>query len=124
MEFKNKIKKIAYENRFCIAFWVIFLVVFFTLYFGIISLDSIVAEKHITTEVGNVSDKFFGQGDSSDYYLITLDSNKTYYIIDKGDGEAQKMYDKIEVGKKYRFIVKQNIEDEDNFTHIIEVQEV
>jgi len=125
MSFKEKIKQIAYDNRFCIAFWIIFLVIFCSLYFGITFLDTEVTSKHITTETGVVSDKFFGNGDASDYYLITLDTNKTYYILDHKDGRAKEMYDKIEIGKKYRLILKENaVEDEDNFTHVIEVQQV
>lgn len=125
MELKKKIKKIAYNNRFCIAFWVIFLIVFCSLYFGITFLDKEVSEKHITTEIDEVSDKFFGNGDKSDYYLITLKSGKTYYILDKHDGQAKKMYEKIVVGKTYRFVLKEDaVDNEENFTHIIEVQEV
>lgn len=125
MDFKKKVKKIAYQNRFCIAFWVIFLVIFCTLYSGITFLDKEVSEKHITTEIDEVSDKFFGNGDQSNYYLITLKSGKTYYILDKKDGQAKRMYEKIIVGKKYRFILKQDsFDNEENFTHIIEVQEV
>jgi hypothetical protein len=120
----KKAKNIFFGStlRKCIVlFMFIFLFVLIGGTLSINYLNDAVTNSHIHSETVLVSDKMYGDSRFSDYYLVIGD-NKTYSIVDHGDGYGAKMFDSINVGDKYRFVVKEpELTDVNQFIHILQV---
>lgn len=106
----------------------IFIIIFsFVLVGGALSinyLNDAVTNNHIHTETVIVSDKMYGDNSMSDYYIV-IAGNKTYSIPNHNDGYGEKMFEKIEVGSKYKFIVKEpEVTNINQFSHILQVYNV
>lgn len=107
----------------CIFVFVIIFVI--VLAGGVLSINYLhdaVTNSNIHPMTVVVTDKYYGDGANSDYYLVTTDDNQTLSIIDHGDGHGKEMWQSIVVGGKYKFIVKEpELTDINQFTHIIQV---
>ena len=106
----------------------IFIIIFsFVLVGGVLSinyLNDAVTNNHIHTETVIVSDKMYGDNSMSDYYIV-IAGNKTYSIPNHNDGYGEKMFEKIEVGSKYKFVVKEpEVTNINQFSHILQVYNI
>ena len=114
--FFNKLWK-----RILIVFIVIFLLFLSAGIMSVNYIDSVTNSKNIHTDIVVVNDKLYGNSSDSDYYVILGTNNKTYGIM-KNDGYGQKMFDIIQIGKKYEFIVQEpSPSDSNQQTHILRV---
>lgn len=124
---KNKIiSKVTDKmwKRVLIIFCIVFVVIFTMGITSVNYLTDVANNENIHTEIVIVKDKLYGDNPHSDYYLIIGDNNKTYGITNH-DGYGQKMFEKIEIGKKYEFIVKEPLTTDINRqTHILRVENV
>lgn len=121
----KKIMQFLNKYKYCIGFVVIFSIIFVSLYFGIIITDETFAEKHVREETNIVIDKYYSQAHQSNYYLIETQDNDTFCILDDGSGDAKILYDQIEVGKQYVFILQDTgIEEPSQYSYILKVYNV
>lgn len=105
---KNKIINMFFDatwKRILIIFIVVFLIILGAGIYSVNYLNDVASNKNIHAETVVVVDKLYGDNPNSDYYIILGNNNKTYGITNH-DGYGQKMFEKIQVGKKYEFIVK------------------
>lgn len=120
----KKIKKTLFDKTWkkCIfIFLIIFILIFIGGFFSINYLNDAVNNAHIHSEFVVVSEKMYGDSSLSDYYII-IGNNKTYSIVNHDDGYAEKMFNDINVGQRYKFIVKEpEITDINHFSHILQV---
>ena len=128
---KKKIKKIM--NKTINKTWkkslIIFLVIFSIIFVGglasINHLNDVVTNNHICPEIVTVHDKAYGDKSSSDYYIIIGTNNKTYTIVNHNDGYGEKLFSSIEIGRTYKFIVREpELTDINQNTHILQVHNV
>lgn len=121
----QKIKKILFNKTWKKCTFIFLFIFLFILVGGILSinyLNDAVTNSHIHSETVLVSDKMYGDSSLSDYYII-VGNNKTYSIVDHGDGYGSRMFDKINVGNKYEFVVKEpELTDFNHFSHILQVR--
>lgn len=128
---KKKIKKIM--NKTFDKTWkkslIIFLVIFAIIFVGgltsINHLNDVVTNNHIYPEIVTVHDKAYGDKSFSDYYIIIGTNNKTYSIVNHNDGYGEKLFSSIEIGRTYKFIVREpELTDINQNTHILQVHNV
>lgn len=85
-------------------------------------LHDAVTNSHIHSENIVIKDKMYGDNPYSDYYIIVSTQNKTYSIVNHHDNYGQRMFDLLEIGRKYEIIVKEpELTDINQFTHILQV---
>ena len=104
----------------------IFIVVFIIMLLGsgiaINYLNDVVNDNNIHDEEIIVKDKIYGDSAYTDYCIIIGTNNKTYRIVNHNDNYGKKMFESIEIGKKYRMIVKEpELTDLHKATHILQV---
>lgn len=105
-----------------IIFLVIFLIVAVGGVLSVNYLNDAVNNQHIHSERIVVQNKLYGDSAYSDYYIVIGDNNRTYSIVDHGDGYGKKMFDSIVVNNSYEIIVKEpELIDVNQFPHIIQV---
>lgn len=105
---KNRIINMLFDKawkRVLIIFFVVFLIILGVGISSVNYLNDVANDENVRAETVVVADKLYGDNPNSDYYIILGKNNKTYGITNH-DGYGQKMFEKIEVGKKYEFIVK------------------
>lgn len=105
---KNRIINMFFDKawkRVLIVFFVVFLIILGVGVSSVNYLNDVTSNKNVHAETVVVADKLYGDNPNSDYYIILGKDNKTYGIVNH-DGYGQKMFEKIEVGKKYEFIVR------------------
>lgn len=125
---KEKIKNKLFDTTQKKIF-IIFLIVFLFIFIGgILSINYIndsITHNHVHTDTVVVTNKMHEDNAFSDCYLIEGDNNKTYSILNHKDNYGQEMFNKIIVGKKYKFIVKDpELTDTNQFIHIMQVYNV
>ena len=109
-------------KRCLILFIIIFLIIALGGAISIGYLDNIITQNQVHSIETNITDKYYGDGMQGDYYLVTTDDNKTFSIIEKGDGYGKKMWDNIQVGHRYRLIIQDGDPMSPNkFSHILQV---
>ena len=121
---KNKIKKKIQNNMpYLIVATVIFIIV---IGIGIVLVNTLhytVSNNGIRTETAVVSNKYYGNGEFSDYYLVETNNNKTYSIINHDDNYGKRMFDNIKVGQRYEFTLQDpSAVDIVRYTHILKVE--
>lgn len=125
-DIKN-LKEIFFNKAWKKCFFIFIIIFLFVLVGGVLSINYLsdaVTNSHIHTETVTVSDKMYGDNSISDYYIVIAD-NKTYSISNHNDGYGEKMFEKIEVGSKYKFIVKEpEVTDINQFSHILQIYNV
>ena len=104
----------------------IFIVVFIIILLGsgiaINYLNDVVNDNNIHDEEIIVKDKIYGDSAYTDYCIIIGTNNKTYRIVNHNDNYGEKMFESIEIGKKYRMIAKKHeLTDLHKVTHILHV---
>lgn len=121
MNLKDKLLDKTWK-KCIIIFVVIFLCVLIGGFFSINYLHDVVTNNHVHTDSVLIVDKMYGDNKYSDYYLVIGGNNKTYSIVNHGDGYGEEMFDKIQVGHKYKLVVKEPESiDINQFTHILQV---
>lgn len=106
-----------------ITFLIIFLVVAIGGLYSVNYLNDVVNDSHVHSDTIIVKDKIYGDNPLSDYYIIVDTQNRTYSIVDHGDGYGKKMFDSMQEGKVYEIIVKEpELIDVNQFRHIIKVE--
>ena len=119
---KKKIKKIM--NKTFNKTWKKSLIIFLVI-FSIIFVGGLATNNHICPEIVTVHDKAYGDKSSSDYYIIIGTNNKTYTIVNHNDGYGEKLFSSIEIGRTYKFIVREpELTDINQNTHILQVHNV
>ena len=121
---KNKIKKKIQNNMpYLIVATIIFIIV---IGIGIVLVNTLhytVSNNGIRTETAVVSNKYYGNGEFSDYYLVETNNNKTYSIINHDDNYGKRMFDNIKVGQRYEFTLQDpSAVDTVRYTHILKVE--
>jgi len=85
-------------------------------------LNDVVSNNNIHEETVTIKDKIYGDSIYTDYYIIIGANNKTYSIVNHNDDYGEKMFEGVEIGKKYRMIVKEpELTDIHKATHILQV---
>lgn len=120
----EKIKdKLKNNLPYLVVALVIFVIVIAT---GVVAIDTLhhtVNDNGIRTEVANVTNKYYGNGDFADYYLIETQDNKTYSIINHDDNYGKRMFENIKVGHRYEFTLRDpGAVDVERHTHILKVE--
>ena len=120
----KKVKDLLFNTTWkkCIfLFLFVFVVILIGGMFSINYLNDAVTNSHIHSEKVLVSDKMYGDSEFSDYYIV-VGGNKTYSIANHDDGYGERMFEQIEVGKEYKFIIKEpEVTDINQFSHILQV---
>ena len=106
---------------------IIFIIIFMVLVgVGVTSVNYLtqtIADSNIDIVTTTVIDKIDGDNLYNNYYLIITENNQTFSIEDTQDGYGKKMFDKIKIGEKYKFVIRHpDITDSNQFTHILQVQ--
>lgn len=96
---KEKIKKVMQTSpyNYIITFLIIFIIVFFLFCGTLIFLENSVEDRQISYTDFVVIDKYANNGS----YIIVADNNVTYNVT-----ETIKIYNTVEVGKHYYFVIK------------------
>ena len=122
---KTKIKNKLFDKTWkkCIwAFAIVFLIIGVGGALSINYLHDVVANNHVHSDMIVVQDKMYGDNPYTDYYIIVGTNNKTYSIIDHNDNYGKEMFDMLEVGHRYKIIVKEpELMDINKYTHILQV---
>lgn len=106
-----------------ITFIIIFIVVAIGGVYSVNYLNDVVGDNHVHTDTITIKDKIYGDNSLSDYYIVVDTKNRTYSIVDHGDGYGKKMFDSIEEDKTYEVIIKDpDLIDISQFKHIIKVE--
>ena len=122
---KEKIMKTMSRYKYIIGFVCIFVIIFATLYVGIVVIDETFTHKHVREETNVIVDKYYSHGDPSSYYLIETQDNNTYCILDDGSGDAKILYDRIEIGNEYVLVLQDSgIEEPTQYSNILKVYNV
>lgn len=119
-----KFKKILKDSiPYMIVAMVIFMIIISV---GVVVVNTLyytINNNGIRTEVVIVKDKHFGDGEFADYYLIETTDNKTYSIINHDDNYGKRMFDSIEIGKRYELTLQDPSGlDMARHTHIVKVE--
>lgn len=127
----KKIKRIMNKafnktwKKSLIIFLVIFSIIFVSGLISINHLNNVVITNNIYPEIVTVYDKAYGDKSFSDYYIIIGANNKTYSIVNHNDGYGEKLFSSIEIGRTYKFIVREpELTDVNQNTHILQVHNV
>lgn len=121
---KNKLFDKTWK-RALFTFIVIFLFVFMTGVTSINYLNDVVNNSHIYPEIVTVSDKMYSDKMITDRYVIVGTNNKTYSIANYNDNYGNKMFEKMDIGGTYEFIVREpSLTDLNQNTHILQVHNV
>ena len=126
-EIKKQINKIFDKTwkKSLIIFLIVFLLIFVGGLTSINYLNDIVTNNNIHPEQVTVFDKAYGDKGFSDYYIIVGTNNKTYSIVDHNDGYATKMFNQIQIGQTYEFVIREpELTDINQNTHILQVHNV
>ena len=122
---KTKISEKIWDKlwkKCLITFIIIFIVVAIGGVFSVNYLNDVANNHHVHTDYITVKDKIYGDSALSDYYIIVDTNNKTYSIIDHGDGYGKRMFDSIIEGNDYEVVIKDpDLIDISQFSHIIKV---
>lgn len=113
----NPIRKImSTEYKYLFVGIIIMIIVFLLGAIMIQGMSNIMTEQEITYTDTVVSDKFIDQNNNR-FYIITGSNNETFDI--PNDDRGTKLYDKIIVGKHYRFTIQNDTQS--SIMHIIQV---
>ena len=105
-----------------LIFIVVFIIIIISSGMAINYLNDVVNNKNIHEESVIVKDKIYGDSSYTDYYIIIGTNNKTYSIVNHNDDYGEKMFESIEIGKRYKMIVKEpELTNIHKATHILEV---
>lgn len=105
-----------------LIFIVVFVIIITSSGIAINYLNDVVNNKNIHEESVVVKDKIYGDSSYIDYYIIIGTNNKTYSIVNHDDDYGEKMFESIEIGKRYKMIVKgPEVTNIHKPTHILEV---
>ncbi len=92
-------------KRILLTFSLIFLVIFIGGVLLVNSLSDIVDVNNLHPEVVTVVDKN-DTNFNDEYYLVHGDNNKTYSILMNDDYDVR-IFNNLEIGKKYKLIIKE-----------------
>lgn len=119
----SDLRRLLKRYKYIIGGVLIFLIVFTGLYLSIIYMHESVVENRIYTETDTIIDKYYSNGQFSNYYLFTTSDNKTFSLID--DTNAKEIYNNVEIGKEYRLVLQTpDMNDPVQYTHILQVHNV
>ena len=76
----SDLRRLLKRYKYIIGGVLIFLIVFTGLYLSIIYMHESVVENRIYTETDTIIDKYYGNGQFSNYYLFTTSDNKTFSL--------------------------------------------
>lgn len=111
----NMIKKIMNSKYRYVFVGIIIMIVVFCLGLAMIQgMNNFVIDKGVTSADVVVSEKYL---DDNNFYIIVSNNNQTFDI--KKDNNGEKMYDKLIIGKHYRFTIQNDTKSPT--THIIQV---
>ena len=109
-------------KKILIVFFIIFSIVLIGGVLSINYLTDVVNDNHIHAGYINVSNKIYNDDSTSDYYIIVDKNNKTYSIVNHGDGYGQKMFDNMQINRTYKVVLKDpDVIDTSHYIHILEV---
>ena len=119
----SDLRRLLKRYKYIIGGVLIFLIVFTGLYLSIIYMHESVVKNRIYTETDTIIDKYYSNGQFSNYYLFTTSDNKTFSLIDNEHAKA--IYDNVEIGKEYRLVLQTpDMNDPVRYTHILQVHNV
>lgn len=119
----SDLRRLLKRYKYIIGGVLIFLIVFTGLYLSIIYMHESVVENRIYTETDTIIDKYYSNGQFSNYYLFTTSDNKTFSLIDNEHAKA--IYDNVEIGKEYCLVLQTpDMNDPVRYTHILQVHNV
>lgn len=121
---KQKIKNKIQNNM---PYLVVSLIIFFIVVgIGVLVVNGVfhtINDTGIRVEDVVVTNKYYGEGDFADYYLVEVQGNKTYSIINHEDNYGQRMFNNIKVGGHYEFTLRDpGMIDTVPYTHILKVK--
>ena len=117
---REKIRK----HKYLVGGLIIFIVASIILAGVVIELHNMVEENSIRSEVVVVQDKYYDQKDYHHHYFVLTQDGNTYSFSDKSE-QSIRMYNAIEKGKTYRFVLQDpNPLDDNQYIHIIQVHNV
>lgn len=113
---KRKMKKIKNDftpspYKYIIIFLVVFITVSLTSYVLLTDFENKINDQNIQYVECAVVDKYI-TNDSIPQYMIVCNDNNTYEIAN--DRASKKMFDNINIGYHYHFIVRQPIDKNDS----------
>lgn len=117
------IKQIMQNN---LPYIIVLLVVFVIVTVGgALMIDGIfhaADDNGIYTQKVIVIDKYYGQSNYEDYYLVKVNDNVTYSILTGNDNLDKRIFDSIDVGKRYEFTLHNpRPSDKNQHIHILQV---
>ena len=117
------IKEIIQDNApYLVVAVIIFLLIMVGGMFAVDMLDGAITDNNIYTEKVVVMDKYHDNNEKGDVFLVKTDDNKTYSIINNEDNYGQRMFNSIQIGKKYELVLREpDITDFSPYTYIIQV---
>lgn len=113
---KNKLKKIkdnctSSPYKYIIIFLIVFFIVSLTSYLLLTDFENKINDQNIEYIECVVIDKYI-TNDSTPHYMIVCNDNNTYEV--SNDRASKKMFDNINIGYHYHFIVRHPIDKDDN----------
>lgn len=117
------IKQIIQNNLpYIIVLLIVFVIVAVGGAFMIDGIFHAVDDNGIYSQKVIVIDKYYGQSNYEDYYLVKVNDNVTYSILTGSDDLDKKIFDSIDIGKHYEFILHNPYpSDKNQHTHILQV---
>lgn len=102
------------------VFIVIFMIVSVGGALSITYLHDTIVDNNIHPVTVVVADKYYDAEANTYHYSVITNSNQTLHIADHGDSRGEELWQKVIVGKKYKFIVRDS-ELTDNSANIIQI---
>lgn len=102
------------------VFIVIFMIVLVGGALSINYLHDTIVDNNIHSVTVVVADKYYDAEANTYHYSVITNNNQTLDIADHGDSHGEELWQKVVIGEKYRFIVRDS-ELTDNSANIIQI---
>lgn len=110
------------RRKILMIFLIVFLVIFIGGLLSINYVNDVITNHHIHPDTITVTNKIHGDSVLGEHYFVIDEKNKSYTIINHGDGYGKAMFDSIDINKTYRVTVKEpELTDINQHTHILQV---
>lgn len=106
--------------RYVIIALVVLILTFVVGAFFIDSLNYVIQDKNVNYTDVIVANKYI-DNDSEHFFVVVSEQGDVYDIVNITDGKD--IFNSIEVGKHYRFIIKEPLSVDDKYIHILEVHD-
>ncbi|MBR3208754.1 MAG: hypothetical protein IKF82_00640 [Bacilli bacterium] len=110
--------KIEGKFKYALIALIVSMLVFVAGAIIITSITNTIEDKHVDYLDVVVTDKKI-TNDSNHYYVIIDETGQAFDIINMSN--SRKIYNHIEVGKEYRFVIKKPLSVNDTYIHIVQV---